>query len=62
MKVSDKLAKVQETISVHLYDNGFLFELAGVDANEDWKTSKILCDSLDEVFELITEASKMKRS
>ena len=36
MKVSDKLTKVQETISINLYDNGFLFELAGVDANKEW--------------------------
>ena len=62
MKVSDKLAKTDETITINLYDNGYMLEICGRDSEDEWATSKILCDTLDKVFELITEISTMKRN
>ena len=61
MKLSDKLAQIEEAITVKLYDNGYVVEANGVDAAEDWASSKILCDTLADVFVLITEAATMKR-
>lgn len=62
MKISDKLTKVDEDMNIRMYDNGFLFEINGRDDNDDWAGVKILCNDLDQVVTLITEATKMDRS
>jgi len=61
MKLSDKMVKVQETVTVSMYDNGYVVEISGRDSDGEWVTSKILCDTLDKVYALIDEASKMER-
>jgi hypothetical protein len=62
MKISDKLIKIDDDMTIRMYDNGFLFEVNGRDENEDWAGVKILCNDLDQVVELITEATKMDRT
>ncbi len=62
MKISDKLTKVDEDMSIRMYDNGFLFEIQGRDDNDDWATLKVVCASLDEVTVLVKEATQMERS
>lgn len=62
MKISDKLEKVDDSATVHFYDNGYLFEVSGRDHDEDWSSVKILCSSLDEVNSLLKEASTLPRS
>lgn len=61
MKLSDKLAKVSDSLTVNMYDNGYMVEVSGRDDESDWKSAKIMCQSLEEVFAVITEASKMER-
>jgi len=61
-KLSDKLVQVNENFSVYMYDNGYVIEISGRNSSEDWVTSKIIVNSLEELLELITEASKMPRS
>lgn len=60
-KVSDKLVKVGESFTVNMYDNGFMVEFSGRDKKEDWKSSKILVSSVDELIALIKEAAEMER-
>lgn len=62
MKISDKLTKVSEEISVKMYDNGFVVEVNGRNYDDEWTDVKILCSALSEVTDLITEATKMERS
>lgn len=62
MKISDKLAKVDEDMNIRMYDNGFLFEVNGRNDNDDWSGVKILCSDLDQVVKLITEATSMERT
>ena len=62
MKISDKLMKVDETVTVQMYDNGFLFEISGRDHDDDWSNVKILCADLNEVTALIKEATECERS
>jgi hypothetical protein len=62
MKISDKLSKVEETVTVQMYDNGFLFEISGRNHEDDWSNVKILCTDLNEISALITEANSMERS
>ena len=38
-----KLSKVNESITINRYDNGFMVEVSGRDGESDWKTAKVLC-------------------
>jgi len=60
-KISDKLAKVSDSFTVNMYDNGFMIEVSGRDSEDDWKSSKILCNTLDELIAVITEATTLTR-
>ena len=62
MKLSDKLAKADDSCNVYFYDNGYMVEVSGRDENDDWKTAKIMCASLEEVNVVISEAAAMERS
>ena len=55
MSQLSKLAKVNESISINRYDNGWMVEIGGRDKKEDWKTTKTLCNSEAEVLDLIKE-------
>lgn len=57
MKLSDKLAKVGDSLTVNMYDNGYMVEVSGRDSDDDWKTAKILCSTLEEVYAVINEAA-----
>jgi hypothetical protein len=61
MKIGDKLAKVNEDITIRMYDNGFMFEISGRTHDDDWKSAKILVNSVEELVELINEATGMER-
>lgn len=60
-KISDKLAKVNDSFTVYMYDNGYMVEIGGRTENEDWSTAKILVNSIEELAELIKEAGEMER-
>ena len=51
----DKLAKVNDSFTVNRYDNGFMAEVSGRDKKEDWKTVKAICNTEEELIELIKE-------
>jgi hypothetical protein len=55
-----KLAKVNESFTVYRYDNGFMIEVGGRDKEGDWKTSKIMCTTEEELFEVAKEALSME--
>jgi hypothetical protein len=57
MKLSDKLAKVGDSLTVNMYDNGYMVEVSGRGSDDDWKTARILCPTLDEVYAVIKEAA-----
>lgn len=59
-KISDKLAKVNENYNVYMYDNGYMFEISGKDVEDDWKTAKIMCATIDQLVELVREADAME--
>jgi hypothetical protein len=44
-----------------MYDNGFMFEASGRNEAGDWANAKILCNSLEDLVQLIKEASAMER-
>lgn len=61
MKISDKLAKVDESFTVNMYDNGYMLEISGEDADGEWKSAKILVSDVDSLVELVKEAPKLER-
>ena len=51
----NKLSKVNENISINRYDNGWMVEVGGRDSESDWATTKTLCNTEEEVIEVIKE-------
>ena len=60
MQLSDKLAKVDNSVSITKYDNGYLLEVRGENSSEDWSEAAILCSDLTKVIELVTEWHEMQ--
>jgi hypothetical protein len=60
-KISDKLTKVNESFTVQMYDNGYMFEISGRDADGDYKTAKIRVTTVTQLIALIEEAAEMER-
>tara|TARA_R110000851_G_scaffold305216_1_gene463254 strand:+ start:411 stop:602 length:192 start_codon:yes stop_codon:yes gene_type:complete len=61
MKLSDKLSKVSDSLTLNMYDNGFMVEVSGKNLNDDWSTAKIMASSKEEVVAIIDEAVSMER-
>lgn len=54
-----KLAKVNESITVNRYDNGWMVEVGGRDEESEWKTAKILCSTEEEMLAVVQEWNRM---
>ena len=59
-KLSDKLVKVNENFTINMYDNGYMIEVSGRDDEDNWKTSKIIVDTVDELLVLVREATEIE--
>ena len=55
-----KLAKVNESVTVNRYDNGWMVEVGGRDGDSDWKNCKILCTTEEEMIAVIKEWNTME--
>lgn len=60
-KLSDKIAKVDDSFSVNMYDNGFMVEVRGRAFNDEWTTAKIVASNVDELIALIREVISAER-
>ena len=60
--IADKLTKVNESFTINMYDNGYMVEVGGRDSEDEWKTSKIICNTLDEVIDIVRQADAMPRN
>ena len=56
----NKLSKVNESITINRYDNGFMVEVSGRDNESDWKTAKILCATEEEMIAVVREWTTME--
>jgi hypothetical protein len=61
MKATDKLKKVDDSLTINMYDNGYMVQITGRDSEDDWVTLKIMCDSLEKVNALVAEISALPR-
>lgn len=60
-KLSDKLIKVNESYTINMYDNGFMFDISGRNKKSDYVNVKIICATIEDVVALVVEASEMER-
>ena len=49
------LVKVNESITINRYDNGWMVEIGGRNKKEEWANTKTLCNTEEEVIALIKE-------
>jgi hypothetical protein len=56
----NKLAKVNESITINRYDNGWMVEIGGRDKKQDWKNTKTMCNSEEEVLAVVKEWNSME--
>lgn len=56
----NKLLKVNESITINRYDNGWMVEVGGKDKNDDWKNTKIVCNTEEEVLAVVKEYNAME--
>ena len=59
--VNDKLITVNDNFYVNMYDNGFMVEVNGTDKDGEYKTVKLICNSLSELNTLIASIVVMER-
>jgi hypothetical protein len=59
MSKLNKLTKVNESITINRYDNGFMVEVGGRNENDDWKTAKVLCNTEEEMLAVVQEWNTM---
>ena len=60
-KVSDKLAKVGENVNIYFYDNAYMVEVSGKNAEDDWATAKLVRRDLTEVQTLLEEVDSLPK-
>jgi hypothetical protein len=60
--LKDKLKTVNENFSVNMYDNGYMIEVGGRDEDNEWKTSKIIVSTVEELIDLVKEATSLPRN
>jgi hypothetical protein len=60
-KLADKLDKVNESFTINMYDNGFMIEVGGRDAEDEWKNAKIMVPTVEELLVLVKEATELTR-
>jgi hypothetical protein len=56
----NKLAKVNESITINRYDNGWMVEIGGRDKKQDWRNTKTMCNSEEEVLAVVKEWNSME--
>jgi hypothetical protein len=59
--IGDKLAKVNESFTINMYDNGYMIEVGGKDSDGEWKTAKIMVQSVEDLVALVKEATQLER-
>ena len=55
-----KLTKVNENITINRYDNGWMVEVGGRDDDDNWKNAKILCNTEEEMLDVVKEWNSME--
>ena len=49
--LNTKLTKVNESISIYRYDNGYMVEVSGRDKEDNWATEKVVFHTSGEAYD-----------
>ena len=60
MSAFNNLTKVNDSIVVNRYDNGWMVEVSGRNQEDDWTTVKLVCTSEEGLHALIHEYNNME--
>ena len=60
MNLKDKIQKVNDSLTLNRYDNGWMIEVNGKDAENEWVTVKLVCNTQEEIFALIAAYNKLE--
>jgi hypothetical protein len=55
------LTKVNDSITLYRYDNGWMVEVGGRDKDNDWKNTKTVCNSETELIAIIKEWNEIEK-
>ena len=55
-----KLTKVNESITINRYDNGWMVEVGGRNKKDEWVTAKVMCNTEDELLAIVKEYNSME--
>lgn len=58
-KILTKLSKVTDSCTIYRYDNGWMIEINGRDKENEWATSKLLCNTESELIDVIKEYNQI---
>lgn len=58
-KISDKLTTINDNFTITMYDNGYLIDVSGRNADEEYSTAKIMVSDVERLIELVREAVDM---
>lgn len=54
-----KLTKVSDSFTVNRYDNGWMVEVSGKDDDHNWRSTKIICNTEEDLVAVIKEYNTM---
>lgn len=60
MNMKERIRKVNDSITLNRYDNGWMVEISGKTSEDDWVTAKLVCTTQEELFELIAAYNKLE--
>jgi hypothetical protein len=55
----EKFKTVNDSFEVTLCENGYIVNISGRTDTDDWVNKKIVCTTLEELFDLITDIDLM---
>lgn len=61
MKIEDKLSRVDNSFTINMYDNGYMVEIGGRNDDDNWSTARIMCNTLEDLLKVVTEATNMPK-
>jgi hypothetical protein len=50
MTMNTKLTKINESISIYRYDNGYMVEVSGRDSDDVWATERVVFHTSEEAY------------
>ena len=62
VKITEKFSKVSESYTVTTCDNGFLVDVGGQTANDDWINLKIVVHTLEELYVIVQDLAWMPKT